>query len=38
MTSTRGARIVAAKRRAAKVPGGKGLVRNRRAGQIILSH
>jgi hypothetical protein len=37
MKSTRGARIVAAKHRAAAMSGGKGLVRNRYVGKIILS-
>jgi hypothetical protein len=34
---TRGGRMTAAKRRAAKSPGGKGKVRNRPAGKRIMS-
>ncbi len=34
---TRGTRMAAAKRRAAKSPGGKGLIRNRAAGRRIMS-
>ena len=36
MKSTRGARMVKAKKRASKVPGGKGPVRNRPAGKRIM--
>ena len=38
MKSTRGARLVAAKKRAAKQPKGKGLVKNRKAGKKIMKH
>ena len=34
---TRGTRMAAAKRRAAKVKGGKGRIRNRKAGKRIMS-
>ena len=34
---TRGTRMAAAKRRAAKTKGGKGRVRNRKAGKRIMS-
>ena len=36
MKSTRGARMVKAKRRASKVPKGKGMVKNRPAGKKIM--
>jgi hypothetical protein len=36
MKKSRGGRLVAAKRRAAKAKGGKGLVKNRKAGQRIM--
>jgi hypothetical protein len=36
MKKSRGGRLVAAKRRAAKAAGGKGLVKNRKAGQRIM--
>jgi hypothetical protein len=36
MKKSRGGRLVAAKRRAAKAPGGKGLVKNRKAGRKIM--
>lgn len=35
---TRGARMVAAKKRAKKVKGGKGPVRKRKAGRRIMKH
>ncbi len=31
-----GGRMVAAKKRAAQAPGGRGLVKNRKAGQLIM--
>jgi hypothetical protein len=34
---SRGGRMTAAKRRAAKAPGGKGMVKNRPAGRKIMS-
>jgi len=34
---SRGGRMTAAKKRAAKSPGGKGLVKNRKAGRNIMS-
>ena len=34
---SRGGRMTAAKKRAAKAPGGKGLVKNRPAGRKIMS-
>ncbi len=34
---SRGGRMTAAKARAAKVPGGKGPIRNRKAGKRIMS-
>ena len=33
---SRGGRMTAAKKRAAKRPGGRGLVKNRKAGQLIM--
>ena len=36
MKKTRGTRMAAAKRRAAKTPGGKGLIKNRPAGKKIM--
>lgn len=33
---TRGGRMTAAKKRAAKSPGGRGLVKNRKAGKRIM--
>ena len=36
MKKSRGGRMTAAKKRAAKQPGGKGKVRNRQAGKIIM--
>jgi hypothetical protein len=36
MKKTRGTRMAAAKRRAAKAPGGKGLIKNRPAGKNIM--
>jgi hypothetical protein len=37
MKKTRGGRMTAAKRRAAKAPGGKGPVKKRKAGRRIMS-
>jgi len=34
---TRGGRMTAAKKRAAKAPGGKGPIKNRKAGRRIMS-
>ena len=34
---SRGGRMTAAKKRAAKTPGGQGLIKNRPAGQRIMS-
>ena len=34
--ASRGGRMTAAKRRAAKMPGGKGMVKNRPAGKNIM--
>ena len=34
---SRGGRMTAAKKRAAKTPGGKGLIKNRPAGKKIMS-
>lgn len=34
---SRGGRMTAAKKRAAKAPGGKGLIKNRKAGRRIMS-
>jgi hypothetical protein len=34
---SRGGRMTAAKKRAAKAPGGKGLVKNRKVGKKIMS-
>lgn len=36
MKSTRGGRMTAAKKRAAKAPGGKGKVKDRRVGKKIM--
>jgi hypothetical protein len=36
MKKTRGGRMTAAKRRAAKAPGGRGLIKNRKAGRKIM--
>lgn len=36
MKSTRGGRMTAAKKRAAKSPGGKGSVKSRKAGRRIM--
>ncbi len=36
MKKSRGTRMAAAKRRAAKTTGGKGLIKNRRAGKKIM--
>jgi len=37
MKKTRGTRMAAAKRRAAKAPGGKGRIKNRKTGRKIMS-
>ena len=37
MKKTRGGRMTAAKKRAAKAPGGRGPVRKRKAGRRIMS-
>lgn len=36
MKKTRGGRMTAAKKRAAKAPGGRGLIKNRPAGKNIM--
>jgi hypothetical protein len=36
MKKSRGGRMSAAKRRAAKTPGGRGLIKNRKAGRKIM--